>query len=237
MRFAIKSSNNNSIGSLLNRKADLIKNIFILLLVQIIITGLVAHFTISKKKPAVSSSSPRPSNAKIALAVLIFIAIIAILWIMIGIIMDPSRNPILRISLFTIISVFMGMGLSYVKTLPARVVAMATIGTITAFFVMAGIGYYAASKGIDLSPMGIWLFGALIIMMVVSLVLYIAYPKDPLVRRIITTIFVVIFSLYIMYETNEILRGQMDYIEGSFSYYIDIINIFKDLLYLFSDDN
>ncbi len=74
-------------------------------------------------------------------------------------------------------------------------------------------------------------------MLLVSIVLAFAYPHEPLVRRVMTVIFVVIFSLYIMYDTNQILRDQMDYIGGSFSYYLDIINIFQDLLSLFSDDN
>jgi FtsH-binding integral membrane protein len=233
MKFAVGSSN-NEIGSLLQKNGGLVRNIFILLIVQLLITGLVAHFTISKKTKKSTSSM---SGREVGLAILMFMAVFVIAWLMVSIIMDETKNPALRIFLFTIISVLMGLSLSYVKTLPAKVVAMATLGTITAFVVMGAIGYYIASKNINLRPMEIWLFAGLIILIIASIVIWFAFPDEPIARRVITALFVCLFSLYIMYDTNQILMNQIDYIGGAFSYYIDIINIFEDLLYLMSDNS
>ncbi len=231
MKFAVGSSN-NEIGSLLQKKGSLIRNIFILLIVQLVITGLVAHFTISKKDKKSTSMSP----ARLGLTILMFMVVFIIAWVMVMIIMDESRSPFLRISLFTIISVLIGLSLSYVKTLPAKVVAMATLGTITAFVIMGAIGYYISSKNVDLQPMEIWLFAGLIILIIASIVLGVAFPNEPKARRVLTALFVCLFSLYIMYDTNQILMENVDYIGGAFSYYLDIVNIFEDLLYLMSDN-
>ena len=42
----------------------------------------------------------------------------------------------------------------------------------------------------------------------------------------------IIFSIYIVYDTNIILQrdSEIDFITASINYYLDIINIFNDLL-------
>jgi FtsH-binding integral membrane protein len=169
---------------------------------------------------------------KVAMLVLLSIVLIG----MIFIIMDEKRSATLRIGVFTLFSVVMGMSLSYVKKLQAKTVIMATVGTIVAFVVMAVIGYITAYKMIDLSPMGMLLLGSLVVMILTSIALRIAYPNERGTRKTSAIIFAVILSLYIMYDTNQILMNDIDYISGAFSYYIDIINLFKIMLEALSSD-
>lgn len=170
------------------------------------------------------------------LIVFILIAIVAISYVMIMIIMDETKNPILRITCFTIMSVMMGLSLSYVKNMPPKTVVMATIATVVAFVSMGAIGYITANRMIDLSPMSMWLLGAVIIMGLTSLVLAVSYPREPMITKIIAVIWSVIFSIFIMYDTNQILIGDTDFIAGAFQYFIDIVGLFKQLLEVFSDN-
>ena len=236
MRMALGSSKNTEIGSLLSRKADLIRNIFILLLAQLVVMGMVAHFTISKKASAKSSTSSKLDLKSALITVFSIIAIIAIIIMMVFIIMDPTKNPILRITCFTIFSVLVGISLSYVKKLPAKTVMMATVTTVVAFFAMGAIGYITAHRMLDLSPMETWLFGAFVIMILTSLTLALYYPKEPKVRKVMAVIWSVLFSLYIMYDTNQILMGDVDFISGAFEYFLDIVNLFQNLLQVFSEN-
>lgn len=231
--MALGSSKNTEIGSLLSRKADLIRNIFILLLAQIVVMGMVAHFTISKKD---SSKSSTLDLKKMLMSIFVMIAIIVITIIMAFIIMDPRKNPILRITCFTIFSVMIGISLSYVKKLSTKTVIMATVSTIVAFVTMGAIGYITAHRMIDLSPMETWLFGAFIVLILTSLVLALSYPKEPMVRKTMAVIWSVLFSLYIMYDTNQILMGDTDFIAGAFQYFLDIVNLFQNLLQVFSEN-
>ena len=56
--------------------------------------------------------------------------------------------------------------------------------------------------------------------------------------KIVSIISLFIFSLYIIYDTNNILQRNYngDFITASLDYYLDVLNIFIDLLNLFSSN-
>ena len=235
MDFSVSPRKSSDIGSLFSRKADLLRSIFTLLLIQIAITGIVAHF-VPYTKPDKKSTANKMTGAQVAVLILVIVALIAFLWFAIGIIMNPALPAYVRIGMFTVISGIFGYFLRYVKTISQDIIIMAGSLTAGAFVVMGGLGYFIASKNVDLSPMGGFLCGALLVLIICSIIAFIAFPKEPLIRKILTIIAVVIFSLYIMYDANQVLMRDIDYIEGAFSFYLDIINIFQDILSLLSED-
>jgi len=57
-------------------------------------------------------------------------------------------------------------------------------------------------------------------------------PSSSLTKKIITICSLMLFSVYIVYDTNSILQRNYygDFITASMDYYLDIINIFVNLL-------
>ena len=100
-----------------------------------------------------------------------------------------------------------------------------------------------------------FLFGAALIMFGVNLGLQFAaflfYALLLLIIFQIVTLFsggsmrwiyvfsLVLFSLYIIYDTNNILQREYygDFITASLDYYLDVLNIFIDLVGMFGDNN
>ena len=57
-------------------------------------------------------------------------------------------------------------------------------------------------------------------------------PSSSLTKKIITICSLLLFSVYIVYDTNSILQRNYygDFITASMDYYLDILNIFVNLI-------
>ena len=82
---------------------------------------------------------------------------------------------------------------------------------------------------IDLSWLGILLFICLVALIIRYLIMFI-YPVKKKTYMMINTFGIVLFSLFIMYDTNKILvrykNTQVDCVRGALDYYLDLINLF-----------
>lgn len=109
-----------------------------------------------------------------------------------------------------------------------QLVALAGGMTAVVFFAMATI---ATVTKRDFSFMGKFLFVGLIMLIVASLAnLFFAVPA---VTLTISAIAVLIFSLYILYDVSNIVRGgETNYIMATMNLFLDIYNIFISLLNL-----
>lgn len=124
-----------------------------------------------------------------------------------------------------------------VLALPAGVsiVAQALLGTTIVFGIMS---LYAIKTKSDLSNWGKILFIALIGIIVASLVNFVAayffgFAQAGLVSVIISGIAVIVFSMYIAYDTQNIIRGRYDSpIMAAISLYLDVYNLFASLLHI-----
>ena len=109
-----------------------------------------------------------------------------------------------------------------------QLVALAGGMTAIIFFAMAALA--TVSKR-DFSFLGKFLFIGMILLIVASLAnLFFAVPA---VSLTISAIAVLIFSLYLLYDLNQIVRGgQTNYVVATLSVFLSLFNIFLSLLNL-----
>lgn len=110
----------------------------------------------------------------------------------------------------------------------ASLVMTAFGGTAAIFGVMATVA--TVSKR-DFSGMGKWLFaGVLVIIVAAAANIFLQMPALYLT---ISVVAIAIFSAYILYDVQQILNGgETNYISATLAIYLDVYNIFANLLAL-----
>src|ERR1035437_1924088 len=110
----------------------------------------------------------------------------------------------------------------------AQLIGMAAGGTGLIFFSLATLATVTKK---DFSFMGKFLFIGVILLVVASLAnIFFAIPALSLT---ISAIAVLIFSAYILYDISQIIHGgETNYVMATMSLYLDIYNIFVNLLSL-----
>jgi len=144
------------------------------------------------------------------------------------------RNSVWGIAMllgFTFVAgVFLGPILQHALHLRngAQLVGMAAGGTGLIFFSLATIATVTKK---DFSFMGKFLFIGLVLLVVASLAnIFFAIPALSLT---ISAIAVLIFSAYILYDISQIIHGgETNYVMATMSLYLNIYNIFVNLLSL-----
>jgi modulator of FtsH protease len=107
-----------------------------------------------------------------------------------------------------------------------QLVALAGGMTAAVFVVMATIA--TVSKR-DFSFLGKFLFVGLILLIVASLANL--FFQVPALSLAISAIAVLIFSMYLLFDVNQIVRGgQTNYIMATIAIFLDVFNIFVNLL-------
>jgi modulator of FtsH protease len=110
----------------------------------------------------------------------------------------------------------------------ASLIMMAFGGTASVFVVMASIA--TVSKR-DFSSMGKWLFAGVVVLLLASLAN--VFLQVPALYLAVSVIAIAIFSAYILYDVQRIINGgETNYISATLSLYLDVYNIFVNLLSL-----
>ena len=108
----------------------------------------------------------------------------------------------------------------------ASIVANAFILTTVAF---GGLSVFAMNTKRDFSGMGKMLFIALIVIVVAGLINI--FFHSPILQLAIASISSILFSAFILYDTQNIIKGQYETpIEGAIALYLDFLNLFVSLL-------
>ncbi|MBE3022075.1 Bax inhibitor-1/YccA family protein [Campylobacter sp. 7477a] len=118
--------------------------------------------------------------------------------------------------------------LSAIFSMPsgASIVAQAFALTTVAF---GALSVFAMNTKRDFTTMGKMLFIALVVIVVASLINI--FFASPLVQLAIASIGAILFSAYILYDTQNIIRGNYETpIEGAVALYLDFVNLFTSLL-------
>ncbi|MCF6173530.1 MAG: Bax inhibitor-1/YccA family protein [Campylobacteraceae bacterium] len=106
------------------------------------------------------------------------------------------------------------------------IIANAFMLTTVAF---GSLSVFAMNTKRDFSAMGKMLFVTLIIIVVASLINI--FLKSPITQLIIASVSSVLFSAFILYDTQKIIKGQYETpIEGAIALYLDFLNLFISLL-------
>lgn len=110
----------------------------------------------------------------------------------------------------------------------AALVGYAAVGTGAIFLAMGSI---AATAKRDFSFMGKFLFVGMIALLVAMLANL--WLQIPALALTISTLVVVVFSLFLLYDLQRIMRGgETNYIMAATGVYMSLFNIFANLLHL-----
>jgi FtsH-binding integral membrane protein len=110
----------------------------------------------------------------------------------------------------------------------AQLVGYAALGTGAIFLAMG-----ALAQGIkrDLAFMGKFLFVGMIALLVA--IVANMFLQIPALALTISTLVIVVFSLYLVYDLQRIVRGgETNYVLATTGVYISLLNIFSSLLHL-----
>ncbi len=164
-----------------------------------------------------------------------FIAEIAALF---GLMFSKSKPGLNLFMLFAFTSL---SGVTLVPLL-GMVIAKAGLGAVWQALGMTTIVFglmsvYALKTKNDLANMGKMLFIALIVVLVCSLINL--FLGSPMFQAVIAGASAILFSLYIAYDTQNIVKGMYDSpIDAAVSLYLDFLNVFISILQIigiFSD--
>jgi modulator of FtsH protease len=136
---------------------------------------------------------------------------------------------------FLLMTLFSGIwGLIFVglkNRVSPEIIKTAIFGALGIFIGMFIFGLLLVAFGVYLDyKIGFVLLGLLLLLIITSIVLMLM-KKYHGVHKGIAVITIILFSLFIIYDTNNILYGPItDPIGASMGYYLDIINIFTSIV-------
>jgi len=154
----------------------------------------------------------------------------AVIGLQVGI--TANRNSGVGIALLLLMTGLLGWWLgpilNYALALKngMQLVGYAALGTGIIFF---GMGLVATSVKRDLSFMGKFLFVGMIALLVAMLANL--WLQIPALALTISTLVIVVFSLFLLYDLNRIVRGgETNYVIATTGVYLSLFNIFANLL-------
>lgn len=147
---------------------------------------------------------------------------------------EKTKNSALGVPILLAFTFFMGLMLSGLLTHTlnfrngGQLIALAFGGTAAIF---TGMAVWASTIKRDLSGMGKFLFIGVIMLLVAAFANI--FLQLPGLMIAISVIAIGIFSAYLLYDLNRIMMGgETNYITATLAVYIDLFNIFQNLLML-----
>jgi len=147
---------------------------------------------------------------------------------------EKTKNSGLGVVILLGFTFFMGLMLSRLIghilgfSNGASLIMTAFGGTATIFAAMATIA--TVSKR-DFSGMGKWLFAGVLVLLVAALAN--AFLQMPALYLVVSVLAIGIFSAFILYDVQQVINGgETNYISATLAIYLDVYNIFSNLLAL-----
>jgi FtsH-binding integral membrane protein len=201
------------------------KSFFALILITLVIQLYITYY-VSENFDIEKDEDTKTFNPKLIAAYITAFLLILILALI-------TMPPELKFILFSLFSCAFGIILGYRKSrYDPNTIKTAYIGTLSIFVSMFTFGVALIASNIRLGYMfGLGLFFALLFLLIISIVQFFIIQSSFL-YKILVICSLMLFSVYIVYDTNSILQRDYggDFISASLDYYLDIINIFSNLL-------
>lgn len=147
----------------------------------------------------------------------------------------PTWAKLVAFSLFSVLVA--GILNVIASRVSEELVNQALISTILIFVGMSAVAVALAAMGVHLGWMGVYLLAALIALLIasiVSIVFSAAGKENTKARRALLIVGMVLFSMFVVYDTNIIL--QKDYalssVDAALDFYLNFINLFTRTLAL-----
>ncbi|MCO5570471.1 hypothetical protein L7F22_024193 [Adiantum nelumboides] len=201
-----------------------IRKVYCILLTQILLTAVVSAVIVFYDPVAVAlTSSPA---ILIVLCILPFIFLCPLFYY-------HQQHPLnlLLLGLFTVcISLTVGIVCAYTEgkiILEALILTTATVLGLTLYT------FWAAKRGYDFNFLGPMLSAALMALILFGFI-QLLFPLGPLSSTIYGAVASIIFSAYIVYDTDNLIKryDYDQYIWASVALYLDTLNLFLALLNL-----
>ena len=216
----IKKYNNKfnlqNLFNIINQKKTFLLQIFSNLIFQILVTFVIFY---NLKVDFVNNN----------------LYLILLIILQFGIIFIFSWYPMPMFFKFLLMTLFSAIwGLLFIRLknhVPEEVVKTAILGVLGIFVGMLLFGLLLVAFGVYLDyRFGMILLGLLLLLIIVSIVLMFM-RKYHGAHKGIAVVTIVLFSLFIIYDTNNVLYGPSDDpIGASMNYYLDFMNIFTALI-------
>lgn len=220
-----KNNNLTQLFKLISEKKGFFALILATLVSQLYITYYVSENIKIEDEDEKNNNTVKFNSKLIGAYIAAFVLILILAFI--------SMPPWLKFILFSLFSGAFGVILGYRKSgVDPAIIKSALVGTGSIFVAMFAFGLALIASGIKLGlRFGLGLFFALLFLIIVSIVQFFIVESSFL-KKIIVIGSLMVFSLYIMYDTNSILQRNYngDFITASLDYYLDIIYIFNGLL-------
>ncbi len=219
----------NTLSKLIKGKEKFLISVYAILILQL--TGTFVLLRAIRDHPDISAAT-RKYFWLLAISSLLLVILVS--WLPL-----PTWAKLL---IFTVFSVLIAGVLNVVAgRVSEELVNQALVSTIAIFVAMSVLAVLLASFGVHLGWMGVYLLAALlglIIASLVSMVFSVAAGKDNTrTRRILLIIGMVLFSVFVVYDTNIVL--QKDYnlsaVDAALDFYLNFINLFTRTLALDSN--
>ena len=143
-----------------------------------------------------------------------------------------NRNSVVGVALLLLMTGLLGWWLGPILNYALamrngmQLVGYAALGTGVIFF---GMGAIATTTKRDFSFMGKFLFVGMVALLVAMLANM--FFQIPALMLTISTLVIVVFSLFLLYDLNRIVRGgETNYIMATTGVYMSLFNIFANLL-------
>jgi FtsH-binding integral membrane protein len=202
------------------------RSFFALILANLLVQLYITYYVSENVKVDEEKKGAKKFSSKFIAAVIATLVIILIL----ALVPMPAW---LKFIFFSLFSGAFGVILGYRKSgLDPNVIKTAFVGTASIFVSMFIFGLALIMSGIQLGfKTALVLLFALLALIIVSIV-QIFIVQSSLLKKIIVISSLILFSVYIVYDTNSILQRNYDgdFISASLNYYLDLINIFSALL-------
>lgn len=147
---------------------------------------------------------------------------------------NATRNSGLGVVLLLVLTGFMGLMLGPILQIAlglgngAQIVGLAAGGTGAIFLTLAGI---ASTSKRDFSFLGKFLMVGLVLLILASLANM--FFQIPALALTLSAVAVLLFSAFILYDVSRIVNGgETNYVMATLSLYLDIYNLFVNLLQL-----
>ena len=147
---------------------------------------------------------------------------------------SASRNSGLGVVLLLALTGFMGLMLGPILQVAlgfsngAQIVGLAAGGTAAIFLVLAGI---ATTSKRDFSFMGKFLLVGIVLLILASLANL--FFQIPALALTLSAVAVLLFSGFILYDVSRVVNGgETNYVMATLAIYLDIYNLFVNLLQL-----
>lgn len=116
----------------------------------------------------------------------------------------------------------------YVSIGASGAIVNALLGTT---MITGGLTWYAATTRKNFLGLGtilFWILIALLVIMIANI-----FIGSSILALVISSIAIILFSFFIIYDTQTVINGLVEPIDAAMSIYLDILNLFVNLLQIF----